>query len=47
VYPTESFPELVGVLDTNDNFALGISTAALNEAGIVYYVVAIPDLPAK
>jgi hypothetical protein len=43
----ESFPRLVGVLDTDDSFALGMATAALNEAGIVYDVVAIADLPAK
>jgi hypothetical protein len=41
----ESFPELVGVLDTNDNFALGMAAAALSEAGIVYDIVAIADLP--
>jgi hypothetical protein len=41
----ESFPKLVGVLDTNDNFALGMATVALGEAGIVYDTVAIPDLP--
>jgi hypothetical protein len=47
VYPTESFPELVGVLDTNDNFALGMARAALTEAGIVYDVVAISGLSAN
>lgn len=41
----ESFPKLVGVLDTNDNYALGMATVALSEAGIVYDIVAIPDLP--
>jgi hypothetical protein len=43
----EAFPKLVGVLDTNDNFALGMATVALRKAGIVYDIVAIPDLPAS
>ena len=43
----ESFPELVGVLDTSDSFALGMAAAALNEAGIVYDIVGIRDLPAN
>ena len=42
----ESFPQLVGILDTNDSFALGMAAAALDEAGIVYDIVAIRDLPA-
>jgi hypothetical protein len=41
----DASPKLVGVLDTNDNFALGMATVALREAGIVYDVVPIPDLP--
>jgi hypothetical protein len=43
----EHFPEMVGILDTEDNFALGMATVALSEAGIVYDVVPIPDLPAN
>ena len=43
----ESFPELVGVLDTSDSFALGMAAAALDEAGIVYDIVGIRDLPAN
>jgi len=41
----ESFPTLVGVLDTTDNFALASATTALRDAGIVYDVVDIADLP--
>ena len=37
----DAFPTLVGVLDTDDNFALGMATAALREAGILCDVVAI------
>jgi hypothetical protein len=41
----EVFPQMVGILDTEDNFALGMAGTALNEAGIVYDVVEIPDVP--
>lgn len=41
----EDGPKLVGVLDTNDNFALASACAALGEAEIVYEVVAISDVP--
>jgi hypothetical protein len=40
----EAFPELVGILDTNDGFALGMATAALREAEIIYDVIPIPEL---
>jgi hypothetical protein len=40
-------PKLVGVLDTNDNFALASATTALSEAEIVFAVVAISDVPAN
>src|SRR5579871_2246613 len=43
----EQFPSLVGVLDTNDNFALGMATHALDRAGIIYDVVEISDAPAN
>jgi hypothetical protein len=43
----EQFPEMVAVLDTDDNFALGMATLALSEAGIIYDTVDIPDLPAN
>jgi len=41
----ESFPELVGVLDTNDKWALGMALTSLDEAGIIYDVVNITDVP--
>jgi hypothetical protein len=37
----EAFPALVGVLDTSDGFALGMATAALREADIIYDVVPV------
>jgi hypothetical protein len=37
----------VGVLDTNDNAALGLAAAALRDANIVFDVVPIADLPAN
>ena len=40
----EQFPQMVGVLDTEDRFALGMATTALSEAGIVYDVIDIPDI---
>ena len=39
----EPFPKLVGILDTNDNFVLGMAVAALDEAGIVYDIRPIPE----
>ncbi|HEY7387503.1 MAG TPA: hypothetical protein VH640_03270 [Bryobacteraceae bacterium] len=39
----ETFPKLVGILDTDDNFALGMAVAALDEAGIVYDIVPVPE----
>jgi hypothetical protein len=42
---TERFPKMVGVLDTNDNFALGSACAALDQAGIVFDVVPVSDVP--
>jgi hypothetical protein len=41
----EYFPKMVGILDTNDNFALSCATTALKEAGIICDVVAIADVP--
>jgi len=41
----EYFPQMVGVLDTEDNFALSMATTALTEAGIIYDVVDIPAVP--
>lgn len=41
----ETFPQAVAALDTNDNFALGLAAAALNEAGIIFDVVDISDEP--
>jgi hypothetical protein len=41
---TERFPKMVGVLDTNDNFALGSACAALDQAGIVFDVVPVSDV---
>jgi hypothetical protein len=38
---SQPLPEMVGVLDTNDNFALCMATTALVEAGIDYDVVDI------
>ena len=43
----ETFPQLVGVLDTNDNWALASATTALSEAGIIFDVVAIGCVPAN
>jgi hypothetical protein len=43
----EQFPEMIGVLDTEDSFALGMATIALSEAGIIYDVVNMPDSPAN
>jgi len=36
---------MVGVLDTCDYFALAMATVALFEAGIIFEVVRIADLP--
>ena len=41
----ESFPKLVAIFDTNDGFALGSACAALNQAGIIFVIVLIPDVP--
>jgi hypothetical protein len=41
----ESFPKLVAILETNDAFALGSACAALNQAGITFDTVLIPDVP--
>lgn len=41
----EAVSNLVGVLDTNDNFALASACAALTQAEIIYDVVAISDVP--
>ena len=41
----EDFPKLVGVLDTNDNFALASAATALEQAEIIFDVVPITDLP--
>ena len=38
---------MVGVLDTEDNFALAMATTALTEAGIIYDLVDIPTMPAN
>jgi hypothetical protein len=38
---------MVGVLDTDDNWALSAAIAALDEAGIIFDVVAIDSVPAK
>ena len=35
---------MVGIFDTNDNFALGMATSGLTEAGVIYDVVQIPEL---
>jgi hypothetical protein len=43
----EDFPRLVGVLDTNDNFALASAATALEQADIIFDVVPITDLPAS
>jgi hypothetical protein len=37
---------MIGVLDTEDNFALYMATGALTEAGIIFDVVDIPAVPA-
>jgi hypothetical protein len=44
--PAEPFPKMVGVLDTNDNFALASACTALDQAGIVFDVVPVSDVPA-
>jgi hypothetical protein len=36
---------MVGVLDTNDNFALGSAAATLHQAEIVYDIVPVTDVP--
>jgi hypothetical protein len=41
----EGFPKMVCVLDTNDNFALASACAALDQAGIVFDVVPVSDVP--
>jgi hypothetical protein len=33
--PSEDFPDVVGILDTNDNFALASACNALSQAGII------------
>lgn len=38
----EIFPQMIGVLDTEDNFALAMATTALRDAGIIFDLVAIP-----
>jgi len=38
---------MVGVLETEDNWALAMATTALSEAGIIYYLGDIPAGPAK
>ncbi len=43
----ETFPQLIGVLDTNDNWALASATTALSEAGIIFDIVAIDCVPAN
>ena len=43
--PAEHFPKMVGVLDTNDNFALASACASLDQAGIVFDVVSVSDVP--
>ena len=43
----ESFPEMVGVLDTNDNWALASAATALSDAGIIFDIVAIDSVPAN
>lgn len=43
----ETFPQVVGVLDTNDHAALALATTALRDAEIVFDVVAIADVPAN
>jgi hypothetical protein len=35
---------MVGVFDTNDNFALGLATTALTESGILHDVIRIPEV---
>jgi hypothetical protein len=37
---------MVGVLDTNDNFALASACTSLDQAGIVFDVVPVPDVSA-
>jgi hypothetical protein len=41
----EYFPQMVGVLDTNDKFALASAATALDQAEIVYDIVPIADVP--
>ncbi len=36
---------MVGILDTNDSFALASAAAALDQAEIVYDIVAVADVP--
>lgn len=43
----EDFPKLIGVLDTNDNFAVASAVTALQQAEIIFDVVPITDLPAS
>jgi hypothetical protein len=40
----EQFPEMVGVLDTEDGFALGMAGNALADAGIIYDVVSLAEV---
>ena len=42
---SEHFPQMVAVLDTNDNFALVSAGAALDQAEIVYDIVPVADVP--
>ena len=35
---------MVGIFDTNDNFALGIATSALDQSGIIYEVIGISEV---
>lgn len=42
----ELFPKVVGVLDTNDNFALASACTSLDQAGIVFDVVPVSDVSA-
>ena len=43
--PAERFPKMIGVLDTNDNFALASACTSLDQAGIVFDVVPVSDVP--
>ena len=42
--PHADFPEMVGVFDTSDGFALGMAASALDLAGIIYDIIAVPDV---